>query len=201
MNDKCLMFHRKEDNVKLFLPDCEVIKGEGGLQTKGYFKKSYKDKLLISIITVVYNGEEYLEETIQSVINQTYDNVEYIIIDGASTDGTLDIIKKYADKIDYWISEKDEGISAAFNKGILVASGKYLNFLNAGDKLLHKNILNNFDKYFINSDAIITGFSKFGNSTIPHKKLTNRDPLCAKSLLSHKPLLLGLSCLRNMACI
>jgi DNA-binding NarL/FixJ family response regulator len=73
----------------LFLPESESRKGEGGLRAKGYFKKSYDDKSLISIITVVFNGEKYLEETIQSVINQTYDNVEYIIIDGGSTDGTL----------------------------------------------------------------------------------------------------------------
>lgn len=87
----------------------------------------------ISIITVVYNGEKYLEETIKSVINQTYENLEYIIIDGGSTDGTLDIIKKYEDKIDYWVSEKDKGISDAFNKGVKVANGDYINFQGDGD--------------------------------------------------------------------
>ena len=90
-------------------------------------------KPLVSIITVVYNGEKYLEETIQSVINQTYDNVEYIIIDGGSTDGTVDIIKKYEDRIDYWVSEKDKGISDAFNKGVKVANGDYINFQGDGD--------------------------------------------------------------------
>jgi len=88
---------------------------------------------LISIITVVYNGEEYLEETIQSVINQTYKNIEYIIIDGGSSDGTVDIIKKYEKKIDYWVSEKDEGIYDAMNKGIDVARGEFINFMNADD--------------------------------------------------------------------
>ena len=62
---------------------------------------------LVSVITVVFNGEKYLEETIQSVINQTYDNFEYIIIDGGSTDGTIDIIKKYEDKIAYWADYRD----------------------------------------------------------------------------------------------
>ena len=90
-------------------------------------------KPLISVITVVYNGEKYLEETIQSIINQTYDNVEYIIIDGGSTDGTVDIIKKYEDRIDYWVSEKDKGISDAFNKGVKVAKGDYINFQGDGD--------------------------------------------------------------------
>ncbi len=96
-------------------------------------KKFYSHKPLMSIITVVFNGEKFLEQTIQSVINQTYKNIEYIIIDGGSTDGTLDIIKKYKDKIDYWASEKDEGIYDAMNKGIKVAKGKYLAFINADD--------------------------------------------------------------------
>lgn len=96
----------------------------------------------ISIITVVFNGEKYLEETIQSVINQTYDNVEYIIIDGGSTDGTLDIIKKYEEQVDYWVSEKDTGIYDAMNKGIKVFKGDYINFLNAGDSFVNKDVLN-----------------------------------------------------------
>ncbi len=127
----------------LFLPIGENRKGEGGLRTKGYFKKSFENKPLLSVITVVYNGEKYLEETIQSVINQTYDNVEYIIIDGGSIDGTLDIIKKYEEKIDYWVSEKDKGIYDAMNKGIDSASGNWINFMNAGDCFFDKNILNN----------------------------------------------------------
>jgi glycosyltransferase involved in cell wall biosynthesis len=116
-----------------FLPEGEEQKGEGGLRPKGYFKQSYPDKPLISIITVVFNGEKYLEETIQSVINQTYDNVEYIIIDGQSTDGTLDIIRKYEHVIDYWISEKDNGIYDAWNKGIRASSGEWIGFLGADD--------------------------------------------------------------------
>ena len=117
----------------LFLPEGEGRKGEGGLRTKGYFKKSYPDKPLITIITVVFNGEKYLEETIKSVINQTYDNVEYIIIDGGSTDGTLDIIKKYEDKIDYWVSEKDNGMYDALNKGFSISQGDICAWLNADD--------------------------------------------------------------------
>lgn len=75
----------------------------------------------VSIITVVYNGEKELENTILSVIRQTYDNLEYIIVDGGSTDNTINIIKKYANKISYWISEPDKGIYDAMNKGIDVA--------------------------------------------------------------------------------
>lgn len=117
----------------LFLPEGESRQDEGGLRTKGYFKKSVEDKPLISIVTVVYNGEKHLEQTIQSVLNQTYENVEYIIIDGGSTDRTLEIIKKYAHAIDYWVSEKDRGIYDAMNKGIRLARGEYIGFLNADD--------------------------------------------------------------------
>ena len=117
----------------LFLPEGEGRQGEGGLRTKGYFKKSVEDKPLISIVTVVYNGEKHLEQTIKSVLGQTYDNVEYIIIDGGSTDRTLEIIKKYAHAIDYWVSEKDTGIYDAMNKGISLATGEYTGFLNADD--------------------------------------------------------------------
>lgn len=125
----------------LFLPELKNRKAEGGLRTKGYFKKSYENKPLISIVTVVYNGEKYLEETIQSVINQTHDNIEYIIIDGYSTDSTVEIIKKYEHAIDYWISEKDNGIYDAMNKGIDSASGEWINFMNAGDKFYEINTI------------------------------------------------------------
>ena len=126
----------------LFLPENKSRKGEGGLRTKSYFKKSYEDKPLISIITVVYNGEKYLEETILSVINQTYDNVEYIIIDGGSTDGTLDIIKKYEEKIDYWVSEKDKGIYDAMNKGVTLCSGEIIGIVNADDFIYNETLQN-----------------------------------------------------------
>ena len=90
-------------------------------------------KPLISIITAVYNGEKHLEETIQSVLAQSYKNIEYIIIDGASTDATVDIIKKYEDKINYWVSEKDAGVYEAMNKGLEAAKGDYVAILNADD--------------------------------------------------------------------
>ena len=95
----------------------------------------------VSIITVVYNGIDFLEETIKSVISQTYPNIEYIIVDGGSTDGTLDIIKKYEAHITKWISEPDKGIYDAMNKGIDLATGDWQNFLNAGDSFVDNNVL------------------------------------------------------------
>lgn len=88
---------------------------------------------LFSIITVSFNSAKTIEKTILSVLSQTYKNIEYIIIDGGSTDGTVDIIKKYNDKIAYWISEKDNGISDAFNKGILASKGDIIGIINSDD--------------------------------------------------------------------
>ena len=96
---------------------------------------------LISIITVVYNCKDDLEMTIKSIIDQTYPNIEYIVIDGNSNDGTIDIIKKYQNKITYWISEPDEGIYDAMNKGIRQSTGDWINFMNAGDRVYDQNIL------------------------------------------------------------
>lgn len=91
-----------------------------------------------SIVTVTYNAEKFIEETIMSVITQTYHNIEYIIIDGASKDKTMDIVNKYRNKINVIVSEPDNGIYNAMNKGIDLATGDYLCFLNAGDTF-HEN--------------------------------------------------------------
>lgn len=88
---------------------------------------------LITIITVVFNAENYLEQTIQSVVNQTYKNIEYLIIDGGSTDKTVDVIKKHERNITFWSSEPDKGIYDAMNKGIKKAKGEYIGLLNSDD--------------------------------------------------------------------
>lgn len=95
----------------------------------------------ISIITVCYNAESTLEATIQSVINQKYDNKEFIIIDGKSNDKTVDIIKKYEDNIDFWVSEQDSGIPDALNKGIRRATGEWLYFLSSDDLFFDDKVL------------------------------------------------------------
>jgi glycosyltransferase involved in cell wall biosynthesis len=107
---------------------------QGGLRTKNLFNKTGgKANPLISIITVTYNAEKVLEPTIQSIISQTYPNIEYIIIDGNSKDHTLELVKKYDDKIAFWQSEKDRGIYDGMNKGLQAATGDYVWFMNAGD--------------------------------------------------------------------
>ena len=101
----------------------------------------------VSIVTSVFNGEKYLEETILSVISQTYANIEYIIIDGGSTDGTIDIIKKYENKISYWISEKDESMYDGINKGIKKATGDIVASLNSDDFYADENVVRDVVNY------------------------------------------------------
>ncbi len=95
----------------------------------------------ITVVTVTYNCVKVIEETILSVICQDYPNIEYIIIDGASIDGTIDVIKKYAENITYWVSEPDNGLYDAMNKAIMVATGDYINFMNAGDSFCASDVI------------------------------------------------------------
>jgi len=125
------------------IPD---IKIEGGLRTKNIFKKRSVEKPLITIITAVFNNEKYLEECILSLHNQKYKNYEHIVIDGGSSDNTINIIKKYEDKIDYWCSGNDKGIYDAFNNGMQLAKGDYIGFLNSDDYYSH-NALELLIKY------------------------------------------------------
>jgi glycosyltransferase involved in cell wall biosynthesis len=146
----------------------------GGLRTKGIAKKSQENMPLITVVTVVRNGEKTLEQTILSVINQTYKNVEYIIVDGASIDGTLEIIRKYEDRIDYWISEPDGGIYYAMNKGIDAATGEWINFMNTGDSFYLETVLTEFCSYINSGIDIFYGSAYFSEKGInAHNKTIN----------------------------
>ena len=149
-----------------------------------------KNNPLISVVTVSYNAVSTIEQTILSVINQTYPHIEYIIIDGGSTDGTVDIIKKYADKIAYWVSEPDKGIYDAMNKGGLKATGDFIQFLNAGDwfenEYVIEKILNKSST--TNNVSIIYGktmkiFEKYCTIELPPmlSKIKSRLPFCHQS--------------------
>ena len=108
---------------------------EGGLRTKGQYKLGTHDQPLVSYVTVVRNNTSTLARTIESVQAQTYPNVEHIVLDGASTDGTLDLIRRYADRIDYFVSEPDKGLYDAINKAIPLARGQIICVLNSDDWL------------------------------------------------------------------
>lgn len=95
----------------------------------------------VSIVTINYNDAEGLEKTILSVINQTYKNIEFIIIDGGSNEENIDIIKKYEDKISYWISEPDKGVFDAMNKGIKQCTGDWVNFMNSADSFYNNTVI------------------------------------------------------------
>lgn len=110
----------------------------------------------ISVVTVCYNASDLIEPTIKSVIDQTYSNLEYIIIDGGSTDGTIDIIKKHSDNIAYWVSEPDKGIYDAMNKGISAATGDYICFMNAGDVFSANNVLEKIAPH-LNGQEVVYG--------------------------------------------
>ncbi|GAB3993184.1 glycosyltransferase family 2 protein [Spirosoma daeguense] len=95
----------------------------------------------LSVITINLNNASGLEKTINSVLSQTYQSIEYLVIDGGSTDGSLDVLEKYSNKITYWLSEKDTGIYNAMNKGIRLAKGDYCLFLNSGDWLVDTDVV------------------------------------------------------------
>ncbi len=110
--------------------------------------------LKVSVITVCRNAEEFIEQAITSVLEQTYENIEYIVIDGKSTDNTVSIINKYLDKICYFVSEPDNGVYDAMNKGIKNSSGDILYFLNSDDTFYDKYVIENVIRFFQHKDNV-----------------------------------------------
>lgn len=158
----------------------------------------------VSIITVVFNRKSELEKTIQSVISQTYTDIDYIIIDGGSTDGTQDIIKKYGKKISFWVSEKDNGIYDAMNKGMKYAKGDYVWFLNAGDKIFSENTLKEImesgddaDVLYGDVEIIDDSGKSYGRRELktPPEKLTWKNMIDGM-VVSHQSLLIR----KDIAC-
>lgn len=119
-------------------------------------------QIKISVVTVTYNCETILEKTIKSVLSQTFKDFEYIIIDGGSDDGTVDLIRKFESKLSFWSTEKDNGIFDAMNKGIAKAKGEWVNFMNAGDVFYDENTLGNI---FLNNDTDSADFI-FGDNIV-----------------------------------
>lgn len=119
---------------------------------------SYLEKPKVSVVTVCYNAASDLELTITSVLSQTFKSMEYIIIDGGSQDGTLDVINNYKDGISFFVSEKDQGVYDAMNKGVDYAHGEWVVFMNAGDAFYDNNVLGKvFSRTYENSVGVIYG--------------------------------------------
>lgn len=116
-------------------------------------------EMKFSIITVNLNNQEGLKKTAESIVEQTISDYEWLVIDGGSTDGSLEVIRRYADKISYWVSEPDGGIYSAMNKGIAKSQGDYLLFLNSGDYLASNRIIENVSNHSLDSDFVVGAVS------------------------------------------
>ena len=112
------------------------------------------DKLKLSVITINYNDASGLQDTLESVVQQLYQDYELIVIDGGSTDGSVEMITKFKDHISYWVSEPDKGIYAAMNKGLHTAKGEYCFFLNSGDTLVDNSVFENIFRISSETDII-----------------------------------------------
>jgi glycosyltransferase involved in cell wall biosynthesis len=154
-----------------------------------------RETSVITVITVVRNGEETIEKTILSVINQTYKNKEYVIVDGGSTDNTLKIIIKYKNRIDFMVSEADEGTYYAMNKGIDLASGKWINFMNSGDVFYNDDTIETLMHLLNLEDEIVYGNTmlKYGSDLfcdiLSQVSPGNSMPFCHQSAFVRSELL------------
>lgn len=145
-------------------------------------------KYRITVVTICYNAVENIEKTILSVINQNYRNLEYIIVDGGSNDGTLGIIKKYEKHISKFISEPDNGIYDAMNKGIRLANGDYINFMNAGDSFYDNRVISKIVENIDDDIMVVYGDTLFQyngshkiSKALPFTKLRYKGIFCHQS--------------------
>lgn len=153
---------------------------------KSLKKNDFIDK--ITIITVVYNGEETLEKTIKNVFNQDYKNIEYIIVYTPSNDKTFDVIKKYENKIDKILINFDIGIYQSMNLGIKFATGKYINFMNSGDFFYKKKIISNLFKLRQKADVI------YGDCKVKYPNFTRTIKSCSPGDIKYKMFFSHQSC-------
>jgi glycosyltransferase involved in cell wall biosynthesis len=169
-----------------------MIKEEGGQRGKGVVKGKVGGKPLVSIITAVYNGNAAIEKAIKSVVNQNYPNFEYLVIDGGSADGTVETLKKYNDVIDYWLSEPDNGVYDALNKGIDLAHGEWIYFLGADDKLFDNKVLQSFlagpqSSKMVYGNVVWAGTGKLYDGEFSQWKLCRKN-ICQQAIFYHRDL-------------
>ena len=177
------------------MPTESSLRSSGGLRACGRQRWPGAGRPLVTVITVVYNGADFIRQTIESVVNQRFESLEYIIIDGGSTDGTVDLLRSYDGVIDYWVSESDGGIYDAMNKGIACSTGKYLLFLNARDELVVE--LSDIAQAFEGDYALIYGKANMvgedrtlvyikGKRLKSSRKLITGTPLCHQAIFYRK---------------
>ena len=157
-----------------------------------------KDRPLVSIVTVVFNGVDVIEKTVMSIINQKYSDIQYIIIDGNSTDKTVDLIKKYDKSIAFWISEPDKGLYDAMNKSLQYATGDYVWFVNAGDEIYSsdtlKTVIENMpgDSDFIYGQTMIISRERIEKGLRRHKvpESISWKSFCMGMLVCHQSMII-----------
>lgn len=140
---------------------------------------------LITVVTVVYNGVNSIESTIKSFLEQDRSDCEYVVVDGASTDGTREILHKYRDKIDHYISEPDKGVYDAMNKGLALAQGRWIYYLNCGDLFVDPEVLQKASAFLQSTSApIVVGFVLVNDADVSNKRfpLSGSEEISARSL-------------------
>lgn len=177
--------HPTIEQYKIHQPYPLRIEGSLGWNNK-YLRESESEGPLVSIVTVVRNGKATLERTICSVLNQTYKNIEYIIIDGNSDDETIEILQKYEHQITYWMSEPDRGISDAFNKGIAITNGKLVGMINADDWYSSNAIELAVEQYIYCENSIIHAKCQIWKKTMePYYLFSGRDDISYTMTINH----------------
>ncbi|HUW93108.1 MAG TPA: glycosyltransferase family 2 protein [Bacteroidales bacterium] len=172
----------------------------GGIRSAGKDSAS-RFGPLVSVITVVYNAADTIEDTIKSVLSQSYENIEYIIIDGGSTDGTADIISRYGDLISCRISEPDNGIYDAMNKGIRIAKGEIIHLLNADDYYIDNNLIRKVvDSFGNNSLAACHTKIVYGNGNIAIRKVVADTKLFLDTPFMHPSLFVKKNIYEEIGC-
>lgn len=164
----------------------------GGLRSKGIKRELKEGFPIISIISIVRNDQAHIRETIESVINQTYANIEYIVVDGGSTDSTVEIIKEYEDKIDYWISEPDKGIYNANNKGFSYTTGDFINYMNSGDKFYNNDVIANIFPQYKDFDFIYGNTYMDGYKIIP--EIVSEKMFLKQKTINHQAVFASRKC-------
>lgn len=163
----------------------DVISKCGGKRLKGLSTQNNSDRPLFTVVTPVFNGAKGMEATILSVRDQKYKNLEYIVIDGGSTDGTLDLLRKYEDTIDYWGSEPDQGIYDAMNKAIGLARGQWVYFIGSDDTLCDSlNAVAQYlhdDRTVYYGNVLLTGSQKIYDGSFGSWKLSRRN-ICQQAI-------------------